>query len=30
MLWLVGVVVLVVAAAWRYGAELELDRHLTV
>jgi hypothetical protein len=30
MLWLVGVLVLVLAAAWRYGAELELDRHLTV
>ena len=30
MLWLVGVLVLVVAAAWRYGAELELDHHLTV
>jgi hypothetical protein len=30
MLWLVGVFALVLAAAWRYGAELELDRHLTV
>jgi hypothetical protein len=30
MLWLVGVLALVLAAAWRYGAELELDRHLTV
>jgi hypothetical protein len=30
MLWLVGVFALVLAAAWRYGAELELERHLTV
>jgi hypothetical protein len=30
MLWLVGVFALVLAAAWRYGAELEVDRHLTV
>jgi hypothetical protein len=30
MVWLVGVLALVLAAAWRYGAELEVDRHLTV
>lgn len=30
LLWLAGVLVLVLAAAWRYGAELELDRQLTV
>jgi hypothetical protein len=29
-IWLVGVVVLVLAAAWRYGAELQQDRDLTV
>jgi hypothetical protein len=29
-LWLVGVLVLVLAAAWRYGAELQQERDLTV
>lgn len=29
-LWLVGVLILVLGAAWRYGAELQQDRDLTV
>jgi hypothetical protein len=29
-LWLLGVLVLVLAAAWRYGAELQQEGDLTV